>query len=119
MNRPDGLLIKGWDMIYNMRVYDLKPGAVPEYMKAVKEVALKIREDQGIKLAGWYYTDIGPQHRIVHIWAYQDYSHYEKARAAVHDDPRWANDYLPRVRGLAVKQQDTMMKGADFFPGPQ
>ena len=106
-------------MIYNMRVYDLKPGSVPEYMKAVKDVALKIREDQGIKLAGWYYTDVGPQHRIVHIWAYRDYAHFEKARAAVHDDPRWANDYLPRVRGLAVKQQDMMMKGADFFPGPK
>ena len=54
-------------MIYNMRVYDLKPGAVPEYMSAVREIALKIREDHGIKLAGWYYTDIGPQNRVVHI----------------------------------------------------
>ena len=54
-------------MIYNMRVYDLKPGAVPEYMAAVREIALKIREDHGIKLAGWYYTDIGPQNRVVHM----------------------------------------------------
>lgn len=117
--RQNSPIFKELNMIYNMRVYDLKPGSVPEYMKAVKDVALKIREDQGIKLAGWYYTDVGPQHRIVHIWAYRDYAHFEKARAAVHDDPRWANDYLPRVRGLAVKQQDMMMKGADFFPGPQ
>ncbi len=39
-------------MIYNMRIYDLKPGAVPDYMAAVSKVALKIREDHGIKLAG-------------------------------------------------------------------
>jgi len=25
---------------------------------------------------------------------------------------------VPRVRGLAVKQQNMMMQGADFFPGP-
>ncbi|MCI0439521.1 MAG: NIPSNAP family protein [Chloroflexi bacterium] len=106
-------------MIYDMRIYDLQPGAVPKYMDAVRDVALKIREDYGIKLAGWYYTDVGPQHRIVHIWAYQDYAHFEKAREAVHHDPRWTNDYLPRVRGLVVKQQDMIMKGADFFPGPQ
>ncbi|MCH8061401.1 MAG: NIPSNAP family protein [Chloroflexi bacterium] len=106
-------------MIYNMRVYDLKPGAVPEYMAAVREIALKIREDHGIKLAGWYYTDIGPQNRVVHIWAYEDYAHFEKARKAVHDDPRWQGEYVPRVRGLVVKQQDMMMNGADFFSGPR
>ena len=34
------------------------------------------------------------------------------------NDPRWINEYLPRVKGLVVKQQDMMMQGADFFPGP-
>ena len=47
-------------MIYDMRIYDLQPGSVPQYMKAVEEVAIKIRDDYGVKLAGWYYTDIGP-----------------------------------------------------------
>ena len=42
-------------MIYNMRIYDLKPGCVPQYMDAVREVALKIRQENGVKLAGWYY----------------------------------------------------------------
>ena len=106
-------------MIYDMRIYDLQPGSVPKYMAAVEEVAIKIRQDYGVKLAGWYYTDIGPLNRIVHIWAYEDYTHFERAREAVRNDPRWTNDYMPRVRGLAVKQQDMIMKGADFFPGPQ
>lgn len=106
-------------MIYDMRIYDLQPGSTQKYMDAVREVALRIREDNGIKLAGWYYTDIGPLNRVVHIWAYKDYTHFEEARKAVHDDPRWANDYIPRVRGLAVKQQDMIMQEADFFPGPQ
>ena len=54
-------------MIYDMRIYDLKPGAVPRYMEAARDIALKIRADYGVKLAGWYYTDIGPLNRIVHI----------------------------------------------------
>ncbi len=106
-------------MIYDMRIYDLKPGSVPEYMAAVQEVALQIRQDHGVKLAGWYYTDIGPLNRVVHIWAYEDYTHFDSARQAVRSDPRWTNDYLPRVRGLVVKQRDMIMQGADFFPGPQ
>ena len=46
-------------MIYDFRMYTLKPGAVPDYMAAVKDVALPLRLKHGIKLAGWYYSDIG------------------------------------------------------------
>ena len=106
-------------MIYDMRIYDLKPGSVPQYMAAVREVALKIREENGVKLAGWYYTDIGILNRVVHIWAYDDLAHFDKARTAVTSDPRWARDFVSRVQGLIVRQQDMIMKGADFFPGPQ
>ena len=105
-------------MIYDMRIYDLKPGSVDDYMAAVEEVALKIREDYGVKLAGWYYTDIGAWNSIVHIWAYRDYHHFAEAREQVRSDPRWSEEYMPRVRGLAVKQQDMIMNGADFFSGP-
>ena len=106
-------------MIYNMRIYDLKPGCVPQYMDAVREVALKIRQENGVKLAGWYYTDIGKLNRVVHIWAYDDLAHFDKARTAVTSDPRWARDFVSRVQGLIVRQQDMIMKGADFFEGPQ
>ena len=106
-------------MIYDMRIYDLKPGTVPQYMDAVRELAFKIRQEHGVKLAGWYYTDIGMLNRVVHIWAYDDLAHFDKARTAVTSDPRWERDYLPRVRGLIVKQQDMIMNGADFFEGPQ
>ena len=54
------------------------------------------REDHGVKPAGWYYTDIGPLNRIVHIWAYQDYAHFQEAREAVRNDPRWTGEYLPK-----------------------
>ncbi len=106
-------------MIYDMRIYDLKPGSVPRYMAAVREVALKIREENGVKLAGWYYTDIGILNRVVHIWAYDDLAHFDKARKAVTSDPRWQADFVSRVQDLIVKQQDMIMQGADFFPGPQ
>ena len=106
-------------MIYDMRIYDLKPGSVPQYMAAVREVALKIREENGVKLAGWYYTDIGILNRVVHIWAYDDLAHFDKARTAVTSDPRWARDFVSRVQGLIVRQQDMIMRGADFFEGPQ
>ena len=54
-------------MIYDMRTYDLQLGAVPKFMDAVREVGLKVRQDHGVKLAGWYYTEIGPLNQVVHI----------------------------------------------------
>jgi len=106
-------------MIYDMRIYDMKSGSVSEFMAAVREIALPLRREHGIRLAGWYYTDVGPQNRVVHIWAYDDYAHYEQARKGVHHDSRWTDVYLPRVKGLAVKQRNMIMKAADFFPEPQ
>ncbi len=102
-----------------MRIYDLQPGSVPQYMAAVRDIAKPVREDYGIKLAGWYYTDVGPLNRIVHIWAYRDFAHFEEAREQFRQDPRWQNEYLPRVRGLIVSQQDMIVRAADFSPEPQ
>ena len=75
-------------MIYDMRIYDLRPGSVDEYMAAVNDVALQIRKDYVVKLAGWYYTDNGSLNRIVHIWAYRNYHHFAEAREQVRSDPR-------------------------------
>ena len=102
-------------MIYDMRTYDLTPGSVPAYMQAVREVALPVREAQGIKLAGWYTPDVGKLHRVLHIWAYRDYAHFEEARPAFRNDPRWVNEYLPRVKGMVVSQQSMVMNGSDFW----
>ena len=65
--------------VYDFRQYTLKPGATPDYMAAVRELALPIRQKYGIKLAGWYYSDIGELNQVVHIWAYQDYDHLKEA----------------------------------------
>lgn len=102
-------------MIYDMRTYDLHLGTIKKYTDAVRDVALPIREDYGIKLAGWYSTDIGELNRVVHIWAYKGYAHFAEARLAVRNDPRWTNDYLPRTKGLIIKQQDMIMNASDFW----
>ncbi len=41
-----------------------------------------------------------------------------RKREKVRNDPCWTGEYLPRVKGLVVRQQDMMVQGADFFPGP-
>ena len=98
-----------------MRTYDIAMGKTPEYMAAVREVALPVRESYGVKLAGWYYTDIGALNRVVHIWAYRDYAHFEEAREAFRTDERWLNDYVPRVKGIVLRQENQIMRASEFF----
>ena len=103
-------------MIYDMRTYDFKPGALPQYMAAVRELGLPIRESHGVKLAGWYYTSIGELNQVVHIWAYDDLADYERKSDAFHSDPRWINEYVPKAQPLLVAQRDQIMNAPDFWP---
>ena len=98
-----------------MRTYDIAMGKTPEYMAAVREIALPVRESYGVKLAGWYYTDIGALNKVVHIWAYRDFAHFEEAREAFRTDERWINDYVPRVKGIVLRQENQIMRASDFF----
>jgi NIPSNAP len=105
-------------MVYDFRMYTLKPGGIPEYMAAVKEIALPIRQKYGVKLAGWYYSEVGELNQVVHIWGFRDYEHMAEAKAKVAADPDWAGKYVPRVRPLIVAQKTYVMLSPDFAPQP-
>ena len=105
-------------MIYDYRVYTFKPGKVPEYMAAVEELSIGIRAKYGIKLAGWYYSDIGDLNQVVHIWGYRDHAHFEEAKAQVAKDPDWTGKYLPRVAGRLESQKTYLMLSPDCAPQP-
>lgn len=106
-------------MIYDFRMYTLKAGSTPDYMAAVQEVALPLREKHGIKLAGWYYSDVGELNQVVHIWAYRDHEHMAEAKARVSSSEEWTKNYVPRVRPLIVAQKTYLMLSPDFAPQPK
>jgi hypothetical protein len=105
-------------MLFDMRTYDLKPGSLDAYMAAVREIALPVRERYGIRLAGWYHSEIGTLNRVVHIWAFRDWKHLEQAKAQFRADPDWTGRYLPRVLPLIAGQHSQIMHAADFSPQP-
>ncbi|MCH8298614.1 MAG: NIPSNAP family protein, partial [Chloroflexi bacterium] len=56
-------------MIYEVRTYDLKPGAVPQAEEAFAE-ALPYREKYS-PIAAFWHTEIGPLNQIIHVWGYE------------------------------------------------
>ena len=106
-------------MIFDMRTYDLVPGGLAKYMAAVREIALPVRERYGIRLAGWYHTEIGTLNRVIHIWAYRDWAHLAESKAQFRADPEWTGKYLPRVLPLIAAQQNQIVYASDFSPKPE
>ena len=111
--------IKKNKMVFDFRIYTFKPGAIPAYMAAVEEVAIPIRKRHGVKLAGWYYSDVGDLNQVTHIWAFDDLKHLKEAKEAVTADPEWSGKYVPRVSGLLVAQNTYLMNTAEFGPVPE
>ena len=55
-------------MIYEVRTYDLKPGAIPQAEEAFAE-ALPYREKYS-PIAAFWHTEIGPLNQIIHCLLY-------------------------------------------------
>ncbi|MBO1324267.1 NIPSNAP family protein [Acetobacter sp. TBRC 12305] len=101
-------------MIYEIRTYQLKTGAVPAYVKVVSEEGILIQKPHLGTLAGYFFSEIGPLNQIVHIWAYQDLADRDARRAALAADPRWVA-FLPKIQCLIETMENKIMKPLPFF----
>jgi len=80
-------------MIYEVRTYDLKAGAVPQAEEAFAD-ALPHREKYS-PLAALWHTEIGPLNQIIHVWGYKDIDERTKIREAAGKDPNWPPKITP------------------------
>ena len=102
-------------MLYEMRTYRLKTGAVPQYLKLVGEEGIEIQKQHLGNLAGCFFSEIGRINEIVHIWAYTDLNDREARRAALAADARW-QAFLPKLQALIEEMDNKILKAAPFSP---
>ena len=74
-------------MLYELRTYRLKPGAVPEYEKRFA-AGIEARQKYS-RLVGFWHTDIGPINQVLPLWAYETLQQRAEARAAAAKDGAW------------------------------
>ena len=91
-------------MIYELRTYTTRVGAVPEVLAANEEVGLPVRGDNYGKLEGYWYTDIGPLNQVMHLWTYTDMAERDQLRKDLGVLEGWVKEYVPRIRPLIVRQ---------------
>ena len=80
-------------MIYEVRTYDLKPGAVPQAEEAFAE-ALPVREKYS-PIAAFWHTEIGPLNQIIHVWGYENLEERARIRQAASQEDAWPPKITP------------------------
>ena len=98
-------------MIYEVRTYSLKTGAVAEFEdRFAKRKPLREKHS---KLGAMWHTDFGPLNQVVHAWPYADLAERTRVRDAMAKDAELAQ--LPGGRDLIVSQEADIMIPAPFM----
>ena len=77
-------------MIYEVRTYNLKTGAVSEFEKRM-EAAMPNRSKYS-ELAACWHTDLGPLSQVVYIWPYENFKHRAEKNAQAAKESNWPPD---------------------------
>ena len=102
-------------MIVEQRTYTLKIGAVPDYLKLYESEGLAIQRPILGRMVGYFSTDLGVLHQIVHLWAYKDYAEREERRATLSANPAW-KAYALKTREFQHSQENKILIPAPFSP---
>ncbi len=102
-------------MIVEQRTYSLHIGAVPKYLALYEAEGLPVQREILGRMVGYFSSDIGALHQIVHMWAYKDYAERSKRRDKLAADPRW-QAYVPKTREFQVAQENKILIPAPFSP---
>jgi NIPSNAP protein len=105
-------------MIVEQRTYTLQIGAAPRYLQLYEAEGLAIQRAILGRLVGYFSSDIGALHQIVHMWAYKDYAERDARRARLSADPGW-KAYIPKIRQLQIAQENKILIPAPFSPWAQ
>lgn len=102
-------------MIVEQRRYSLKTGRVGEYLSLYENEGFAIQKPILGRLVGYFSTDIGFLHQIVHMWAYRDLADRAERRARLAAEPTW-QAYVKKVRPLQISQQNEILIPAPMCP---
>jgi len=97
-------------VIYEVRTYTLRTGAVAEFEERFAK--RKPMRDKHSKLGAFWHTEFGPLNQVVHAWPYDDLQHRTAVREAMAKDTELQ---ATSGRDLIVAQEAEIMTPAPFM----
>jgi len=96
--------------IYEMRIYQYQPGAIPKVLEAwEKSLPERVKLSP---IAACMHSEVGGLNRWMHIWPYADLA----ARQRIREQSTKLPDWPPKTREWLVSQQTKMVIPASFSP---
>jgi hypothetical protein len=100
-------------MIYELRTYQLRMGALPTYLDLAENKLLPALAEHGINPVGFWCTEIGTLNEVVHLWAYEDLNDRQQKWAKWFQDPRRA-EYMKTLAQVIMSQNNKILKPTTF-----
>ena len=76
-------------MIYEFRAYRAVPGKKQALLDRFEQVNMRFFERHGIRVVGFWETEIGPSNQVVYLCAFEDLTARQSAWDAFHADEEW------------------------------
>ena len=102
-------------MLHELRIYDLRPGAVPAYADLFRFRGLP-HVTRHLPLVGYWATDSGALNRLYHLWVYADLAERDACRAGLAADADWMQGFVPEGFPLISQQQNLILQLLDGSP---
>lgn len=105
--------------LYEMRTYDLKIGQMPTAIELYKAEGFPALQAGGFDdhLVGYFISDTGPLHQLVHLWRFDDDGARRDFWARLFADDSFMA-FAVKIRQTFQAQHVQLLQGAPFGPQP-
>ena len=106
-------------IIYEKRCYNIMVGHMPEAIRLYQEIGWPALTAGGFdaKLVGYFISDTGPLHQIVHLWRFDDDADRRDFWARLFSDPAFM-EFAPKFRPHIQNQEVQLLTSAPWGPTP-
>lgn len=105
-------------MIYELRVYEVMPGRMPDLQNRFADITHKYFEKHGIKEVGYWTAVIGTSNELTYMLAYETLAAREKAWAAFGGDTERQEQFAATEKSgpLVARVRSSILAPTYFSP---
>jgi len=102
-------------MLIEQRTYQLKPGALHEFLRIYEEEGLALQTQALGHLIGYFKPESGDVNRVIHLWGFESYEERGRRRAQLSAMPQW-REFLGKAGAFVIAQHVELLSAANFSP---
>jgi len=105
--------------LYEKRTYSVAVGRMPDIVRLYSEEGWPVLEAGGFgrKLVGYFISDTGPLHQLIHLWRFDDDNDRRDFWIRLYANEEFKR-FLAQVRPLIQVQEVQLMNPAPWGPNP-